>query len=306
MTKITTIAQQIKSGKYPTKKVPLAQFFKPTVTGEVIPDKQTRIQVRDRDRDIDRIHRAVNKMKHSGDTSGLEPLTCIKFSEPDNHLKIGNGNHTAEMAIIMGLTEIDAYIVDYEKDLNGKKSNVIQLGNLLNKQEVEKVDIHDNDIRNELYQIMDERAKCDLDPKLPKDERAKFLDRYPHISGLTFGNWVSSRDDVGGRRTPLKSYTKGELIQCMDILKNFVQYRTEYAICEPRTLASWSDTGISAAFNEMQEQKKRKALVIFYCSTVAQANLWDTGNIEKSIREKYDKLSEWYNVTIEIQMLASE
>ena len=79
MTKITTLAQQIKSGKYPTEKVQLAQFFKPTVTGEMIPDRESRIQVRDRDRDIDRINRAVNKMKVSGNTSGLEPLTGIKF-----------------------------------------------------------------------------------------------------------------------------------------------------------------------------------------------------------------------------------
>lgn len=305
MTKITTLAQQIKSGKYPTEKVQLAQFFKPTVTGEMIPDRESRIQVRDRDRDIDRINRAVNKMKVSGNTSGLEPLTCIKFPKLGNILKIGNGNHTAEMALLMGMTESDAYIVDYEKDLGGKKSNAIQLGNLLNKQEVEKVDVHDNDIRNELYQMMDERAEEGLDPKLPKNEIKELLARYPHISSQTVGNWVSNRDDVGGRREPLISYTKGQLIQQVDAFENMVQYK-DYVVCDPRTLVSWSDTGISAAFSEMQEHGKRKALVILYCSTVAQADQWAEGNIEKTIREKYAKLGEWHNVTIDVQMLRYE
>ena len=305
MTKITKLAQQIKSGKYPTEKVQLAQFFKPTVTGEMVPDRESRIQVRDRDRDIDRINRAVNKMKVSGNTSGLEPLTCIKFSKLGNILKIGNGNHSAEMALLMGMTESDAYIVDYEKDLGGKKSNAIQLGNLLNKQEVEKVDVHDNDIRNELYQMMDERAEQGLSPKLPKNETEELLARYPHISSQTVGNWISRRDDVGGRREPLISYTKGQLNQQVDAFENMVQYK-DYVVCEARTLVAWSDTGISAAFSEMQEHSKRKALVVLWCSTVAQANQWEEGNIEKTIREKYAKLSEWYNVTIDVQMLRYE
>lgn len=305
MTKISTLAQQIKSRKYPTEKVQLAQFFKPTVTGEMIPDRESRVQVRDRDRDIDRINRAVNKMKVSGNTSGLEPLTCIKFSKLGNILKIGNGNHTAEMALLMGMTECDAHIVDYEKDLGGKKSNAIQLGNLLNKQEVEKVDIHDNDIRNELYQMMDERAEAGLDPKITESEKKELLARYPHISSQTVGNWVSNRDDVGGRREPLISYTKGQLTQQVDAFENMVQYK-DYVVCEPRTLVGWSDTGISAAFSEMQEHSKRKALVVLYCSTVAQANQWAEGNIEKTILEKYAKLSEWHNVAIDVQMLRYE
>ena len=84
-----------------------------------------------------------------------------------------------------------------------------------------------------------------------------------------------------------------------------VQYK-DYVVCDPRTLVSWSDTGISAAFSEMQEHSKRKALVILYCSTVAQADQWAEGNIEKTIREKYAKLGEWHNVTIDVQMLRYE
>ena len=138
------LANSIRSGEYPQQDVDLLQFFLQTEDGEFIPDRSTREQVRDDDRDIDRVNRGVNKMKKSGDTSGLDPLTIVEYPDQD---KLLNGNHTAEMEVKLGMVTSKGCIVNFDRDLGGKQSNVIRLGNLLNKQEVERVDVHDNDIK---------------------------------------------------------------------------------------------------------------------------------------------------------------
>lgn len=295
------LANSIRSGEYPQQDVDLLQFFLQTEDGEFIPDRSTREQVRDDDRDIDRVNRGVNKMKKSGDTSGLDPLTIVEYPDQD---KLLNGNHTAEMEVKLGMVTSKGCIVNFDRDLGGKQSNVIRLGNLLNKQEVERVDVHDNDIKKEVFFRMDERASEGLDPKLTEEELQDFVDTYPHITRGTIGQWVSNRDDVGGRSAPRRTYTEGELFHMSRAFENMNAYKG-YAICSPRTLAAWHDTGVTAIFDAMMEKGNGccKALVILYCSTKRQANQWENG-YEQTIREHYAKLEEYYGVTIAIEMLS--
>ena len=303
MNKIEKIAEDIKSGRYPKQKIKLQPFFHTTVTGEKIPVRERRIQVRDIDRDIDRVNRAVNKIQKDGDKSGLEPLTTITFVDLPE--KILNGNHTSEIMAILGEDEAETYRVDFEKDLDSKESNCLMLGNLLNKIPVEKVDVHENDIKRELYQIMDERAEEGLDPKPPEEELLELCNRYTQISRGTVGQWISNREDVGGRRKPLISYTKGELIQAMNALASLDRYK-DYAICKPRTLVAWFDTGVGAAFDEMAVQGKKKALIVLYCKTVNMVNGWENGDYKKNIKEKLELYKEHYGRTIEVEMIRYE
>ena len=275
MNKIDKLAKNIRSGNFPKEKINLVPFFQRTVTGDYIPIRERRIQVREQDRDIDRISRAVNKIENSGDKSGLEPLTTVIYS--DSPEKILNGNHTSEIMAILGEDEADAYRVDFEKDLDSKESNCIILGNLLNKLEVEKVDVHENDIKRELYQIMDERAQQGLDPIPPDKIKQEIADRYPQITTKTIGAWVSHHQDFGGRKKPLITYTKGELTQSMDALASLDRYK-DYAICAPRTLKAWFDTGAGAAFDEMALHDKKKSLIVLYCNTTGMVNSWEKGD----------------------------
>ena len=84
MTNITKLAQQIKSGEYPREETDVEQFF----NDDGSPIREKRIQVRDTDRDIDRIDRAVNKMLVSGDYSNLEDLTLVEFPTGEKVLEI--------------------------------------------------------------------------------------------------------------------------------------------------------------------------------------------------------------------------
>ena len=303
MNKIEKLAKNIRSGNFPKEKINLVPFFQRTVTGDYIPIRERRIQVREQDRDIDRISRAVNKIENSGDKSGLEPLTTVIYS--DSPEKILNGNHTSEIMAILGEDEADAYRVDFEKDLDSKESNCIILGNLLNKLEVEKVDVHENDIKRELYQIMDERSDQGLDPIPPDETKQEIVGRYPHINLRTIGQWISNREDVGGRRKPLISYTKGALEQAMNALASLDRFK-DHAICKPRTLVAWFDTGVGAAFDEMAVQGKKKALIVLYCNTTAMVNSWEKGDYKKNIEEKIKLYKKDYRRIIEVEMLRYE
>tara|TARA_B100001250_G_scaffold41210_1_gene32620 strand:+ start:919 stop:1833 length:915 start_codon:yes stop_codon:yes gene_type:complete len=304
MTNIQNIARRIRSGEYPRVDVDVDLFFDEHGN----PLRDTRIQVRDQDRDIDRIDRAVDKMEASGDVSKLEDLTLISFPFADE--KLLNGSHTAEMRYLLrqrGKIDVESAkgcIVDFERDLGGKLSNALALGNALNEIEVEKGDVQDNDIRKHLFQILDEKLEDGLEPKLTDLEKDEFIKLYPRISRATIGQWISYREDVGGRRDPLITYTAGELQTQKIALENLTQYK-DYVILEPRTLSAALETGVEQAFRRMREFEKRKCLVVLYCKTRAMQDSWENGQEEK-IQDEYLSLSEYWGATIEYQMLRYE
>jgi len=298
------IADEIRSGKYPKERIDITQFFSNLGKDQWIPNSKKRIQVRDVDRNLERIENAVNKIKASGDTSKLEPLTIVYYPE-NNEDKILNGNHTVEMAIKCGLKEMDVYRVNFETQLESKETNIYRLGNLLNVQEVEKVPCSQDDVRNELMKLMDEREENGLDPRPTEEEREGFLKAYSHVTRATLGQWISYHKDYGGRKAPMKSYTDVELANQRQAFRDSLDYQ-EYAICEARTLKGWRDSGISSIFNNMMNENKRKALVIFYCKSVAQVDLLTNTNIRQRIEDRYKKLSNYYNVEIKCNFLRYE
>ena len=303
MTNIQNLARRIRSGEYPRVEVDVDHFFDEHGN----PLRDTRVQVRDHDRDIDRIDRAVDKMEASGDTSKIEDLTLIRF--PLDQVKLLNGSHTAEMTYILKQRGIDVKpskgcVVDFERDLGGKLSNALALGNALNEIEVEKGDVQDNDIRKHLFQILDEKIEDGLEPRVTATEKEEFIGLYPRISRATIGQWISYREDVGGRREPLITYTAGELQTQKTALENLTQYK-DYVVLEPRTLSAALETGVEQAFRRMQEFNKRKCLVVLYCKTRAMQDSWENGQ-EERIQDEYVSLSEYYDVTIEYQMLRYE
>ena len=69
---VKKIAEMCRSGQWTnTKTIDVVDFFIHLGNGEYKIDADTRFQVRGTDVDRERIKRAVNKIKASGDTSGL-------------------------------------------------------------------------------------------------------------------------------------------------------------------------------------------------------------------------------------------
>ena len=302
---IVNLAEKIKSNSLSTEKVKLADFFDKSVFNEWVPNPDKRIQVRAETRDIGRINRAINKIQSSGDDSGLEKLTCVRM--PNDELLIINGSHTSEIQINIGYTEVDAYVVDWEKDLGGKLSNAKQLGNLLNLQDVEKVDVHDHDVRNELYQLMDERKEEGLPITPTEEELAAFVERYPGVTRKTLGQWMSNHSEVGGRRKARITYTAAELHSAMESYRMSQKY-VDYAVCSPIQVNHALDTGIQKAFDRMLIEKTRKVIVLFYCDNAAQVELWkdEKHQLENRIKKRFKEHSIYWECTIEYDMIRYE
>tara|TARA_B100000965_G_scaffold78694_1_gene62591 strand:+ start:789 stop:1724 length:936 start_codon:yes stop_codon:yes gene_type:complete len=304
------LANQIRTGQYPTERRDTTQFFTKLGDGVYVPDEDTRIQVRDTDRDISRVERGVNKIKSTGDSSGLKPLTLIYFPKW-NIEKLLNGNHTAEMEVNCGIDEADAHIVNFDEQLDGSMAKVKRLGNLLNLDDVETVSTGDNDIRGELYELMNENYASTQNAKPTEEQINDFIETYPQITRGTIGQWISNHDEVGSRNKPKKSYTKAELQLQRESFNNQLDYQ-DYAVLEPRTLAQWRDTGISSIFNDCMEEGKKKALAIFYCSTLEQVEQLkrygkgDSSDVRNTIEQKYARLGEYWGVKIKTIFLRYE
>tara|TARA_B100002019_G_scaffold101964_1_gene87932 strand:+ start:213 stop:1133 length:921 start_codon:yes stop_codon:yes gene_type:complete len=300
------IAQKIKSGQWENiEDVNIQQFFMPTVTGELIPNPDTRIQVREYVRDIGRVNSIYNKVSQTKDYDKLENLTVVRYpSDAKIPEKIGNGNHTVEVEAMLGMKKARSYIVDFEKDLRGKHSLAMRLGNQLNNHDVDRKSVSDADIKKEFYQLIKEK-KEETGGKLSKAEKDEFAKAYPQISTHTLGQWESHHEDVGSRQKPVLTYTPQQLSEIVRNLVSFEEY-AGYAICEARTLRAWSDTGISAAFVAMEEKGVKKALIPLYCDSIAMVEKWENGKIKQTITERYAKLSEFYGVTLEFKMIRYE
>ena len=88
------------------------------------------------------------------------------------------------------------------------------------------------------------------------------------------------------------------------LFQNQLDY-ADYAVLEARTIASFHDTGVAQIFTKTMDENKRKALVIFYCSTKSQVE--DLKNGKKELIEKrYAQFSEFHNIKISTTFLRYE
>lgn len=300
---ILTLAEQIESGSRPCQEIDITQFFTKLPNGEYVPNADKRIQVRQRDRDVDFVERAVNKVSQTGDRSNLSPLTTVYFPKT-NTVKLLNGNHTVEIELLLGMEKAPANTVNFDTELGGKMWRVRRLGNLLNREEVERNSTSAEDVKGELYEIMEERIAAGKDAKPSEYEIQELIDLYPFINRATIGQWISYHQEGGSRRAPLKSYSKEELKQQRVFYTRQRKYR-DYVILEPRTIERWDNTGVSQSFIQCKNENKTKVLIPFYCDSVAQAVKLEKGEDEK-IKKFYKELGEYYKLTFDVDFLSCE
>ena len=158
----TEIAKKIKSGEWEQKEPVLLNLFFNDMGNGVFEPNDLRIQVRGTSRDVNFIDRVTNEIIYTGDTSKLQPLVLVFFPK-EGVYKILNGNHTSEIAINVGLEEIDAYIVNFETQLNSSMFEVMRLGNLLNRQEFQTQPTLKEDVRGEVHTLLHEKEQNGLD-----------------------------------------------------------------------------------------------------------------------------------------------
>jgi hypothetical protein len=295
------LAKDIETGNRPSRTVNLIQFFTQLSNGEYVPNPETRVQVRNRDRDTDFVERIFNKVQQTGDRSKLSTLTTVYFPKTDE-LKLLNGNHTVEIELKLGIHDAPAVTIDFEKDLGGKKSLLRRLGNLLNKEEVERNSTSCEDVKGELYELMDERISEGKCARPSDDEIEELISLYPFVDRRSIGQWISYHQ-TGGTRRPMKSYSDQQLKEIRELYKNQRKY-SDYVVLEPRTLGAWVHTGIAEAFRQCMKETKKKVLVPFYCGSVAEYNQLENG-LDLKINKHYEELGEYWGLTMEADFLVA-
>ena len=303
MTNIIKLQEEIESEIRSVKEIDILPYFIKLADGSYVPNPKKRIQVRERDRDVDFIERIVNKVNQTGDRSKLSTLTTVYFPEEDE-TKLLNGNHTVEIELLLGMQKAKAVNLDFVKDFGGKMSLVLRLGNLLNREDVERNSTSSADVKKELYEIMDERVADGKDAKPSDDEIDDLIAVYPFITRPTIGQWISYHATAGSRRAPLKSYSKGELKLQKEFYSKQRKYKG-YVILEPRTIERWDNTGVSQAFINCKNENTTKVLIPFYCDSVAQSEKLEKGEDAK-ITNFYKELGEYYGLTFEVDFLSCE
>ena len=276
--------------------------------GDYIPDRETRYQVREMDVDRDRIKRAINKILNTGDSSGLKKITFIYF-EKLGILKIVNGNHTIEIMLGCNILKAeDCPVVSFENDLDGKESKARRLGNLLNEETVETVSTSNEDVRNELWVIMDENKEAGQELEPTPEQKKDFLEDYPFIDEYQFGQFVARHPDTKAYTKCDKTYTKTELKVIRESYRQQLKYQ-DYAILSPAIIDTWFQVPIAEMFRQMRDEGKKKVLAIFYCDTIIQRDKLIKGDIVKKMDLEYSTLANTFEVdgtkiTIEYEFLA--
>jgi uncharacterized protein with von Willebrand factor type A (vWA) domain len=243
------------------------------------------------------------RLKKTGDRSNLSTLTTVFFPKTNTE-KLLNGSHTAEIELGIGMTKASATTINFDTELGGKMSKVRRLGNLLNREEVERNSTSADDVKGELYEIMDERIADGKDAKPTEDEIEELIELYPFVSRKTIGQWISYHQQGGSRRAPLKSYSAEELKQQKVFYTKQRKYR-DYVILPPRTLGAWESTGVAQSFIQCKNENKTKVLVPFYCSSVAESEKLEKGK-DKEIEKFYKELGEYYGLIFEVDFLSCE
>tara|TARA_B000000532_G_scaffold131871_1_gene105741 strand:+ start:198 stop:1136 length:939 start_codon:yes stop_codon:yes gene_type:complete len=300
---VKKIAEMCRSGQWTnTKTIDVVDFFIHLGNGEYKIDADTRFQVRGTDVDRERIKRAVNKIKASGDLSGLRKITLVWF-EKLQILKIINGNHTIEIMLDCKILTTDANVVSFEKDLGGKLSKVRRLGNLLNEETVETVATSTEDVRNELWVIMDENKEEGRELEPTSEQKQDFLNAYPFIDEYQFAQFVNRHPDTKAYTKCDKTYKTAELKSIRESYRSQLKYK-DYAVLYPHVIDTFRQVPISEAFKQMRDEGKKKCLIPFYCNTIVQRDSLIQGDIVKKMKTEYTTLASYWGATIEFDFLA--
>ena len=313
------LANDVKSGKYKTTKESILPFFIETTDENGDPlyliDEKTRIQSREAELDFEFCATAVAKMKGANDFSQLEPLITIDFPKGHPVTKevgtlLGNGNHSAQIAIDCGITEMKQYNFCFDADFNKKYSDLLAFLNEMNKIFVEKRGVQQGDIAKQAYQIMNENIAEGEEHNLTPAQYDALKAQFPEVDKRLVGLWESHHPTHGSRATSnVKSYNK----KMLDNIRASYEADEEnegFVVLQPRTLKAWDHTGIAEVFKQTKvhfekDDPNKKVLLTFYCNGIEQRDSLIKNDYaqKKRILREFKEYSEYYNIEIKVKFL---
>ena len=314
---VRDIVFQIKNNTWPkVEKFNIMMFLNEMIPGKFILNEKMIEQSRETLINYDFINKNVNIATNTKDYSNLKPGTIVFFPEKfvykvevvaeDNTHKIVDGHHGTLISAGLNKFEKNYNIINFKNDLDSDYLKLRNLGNLLNQTDSDSQSNTDGDLQNEWYLIMDDRESKGLESTPTQKESEKFLKDYPQITQQTLSNWTAYHATTGGRRKPIKTYSKPELDQQKVAYEHDLQYQ-DYTVLAPTTMKSWNGEVLGRMLNETTAQGSKQALIILYASTITQAEQLEEGSIKNVIKDGYENIRKQISYkTIEVIFLRTK
>jgi|ETNmetMinimDraft_16_1059900.scaffolds.fasta_scaffold10092_3 hypothetical protein len=309
---VQNIVSQIQDGTWPAvkKNVPLLPFFTEPLPGQYAVKDETRVQSRDELINEEFINSQIRKVQSTNDYSGLRKPTLVYFSRDvfkdkkvlheGNSTKVAGGNHGIQISVGVGIFETDAYIIDFEKNCDSKLSTLKAICNGLNTVFEERQSVKDEDIKLEFYELIDERIEAGLDPKPTQEQQHDFLERYPQINSATIANWIAHHDGIGGRRSPIKKWSKPELKATVLSYEDNIAYDNMVHL-GATTVAGYDGEMLGRLVKDCTVANKKRAVVTIYAGTTDQVKKINSESKRKIIEneiEEYRKFIKFEEIVV--------
>jgi hypothetical protein len=319
LTTVEEIVSSIKDGTWGgiEKDFDLLQFMLQTKPNEYVINDDKRLQVRHKTIDNAFVNRQVEKVRTTGDRSCLERPVVVFFPEEaefegekisGNSYMLLDRNHGVMIMVELGIHSYDSYILNFKLDIDSSISKLRAIGNGLNLTFRENKSVENGDIKLEYYAKMDEKIAIGADVKLSKEEKDDFVERYPQINLATMGNW-DAHHEFGERRKPTKMWSGQELQQQKTKYADMPVYE-DYEVFSPVGMKNWDGEVMGKVLLRLMKEASKKALVILYATTEAQAKgiHMDQGRYSTTkIRKIFDNLREYYSLeAIDVIFLKSK
>ena len=306
------IAKMIKSGKWEKfENQDYLQFMCQTKPGVWTLDSSKRIQVRSKHKggEIDEnfIEVAVSKQTENRDLSLIATPVAVYFLHatkfqgkviPARSLMLIGGNHTTIILNRLGIFSGDLFVVSFEEDLKSSFAKLIGLGNKLNDPKVVEQTVTSDDVKGELYQIIEENVEKygQENWKPTVEQQEELADQYDWISLYTIAQWISNYEEFGSRSLkPLKTWTRPLRTQHVETLKMTSLYKG-WHIETPTTVTSIDDSTIfGRLLYNMSTFNAKKGLLTVYCSTLGMTKRVSDPEWRKRMQAKADKFCNWHN-----------
>lgn len=303
---VEEIAKKIKAKQWPTE-IRDWRDYCIFVNNEWVPDLDKRNQCRTIMVDWEIVNELVAKIESDNkNRENLDPLTVVYYpSETENNEKVSDGNHTVLAGVRTGEKDNLVYIVDFEKHLDSNPTLVRRLSNLLNNNDKIKVQVSQEDLRNEFYDYLDYRAEQGLSTELTADERAKWAEPYTQINARITGQWQANYKN-GSRTAPTISWTQAALDAQLAAMKQMSTW-SGFEFLEYHTLPAWNGQVLATILKKITENTKcEKILIPFYCSTKSQADDAADTKFHEKMKKLYEQIGNRIKVEIKYDILKWE
>ena len=292
--------------KLKPQEVDISPFFKVVDKEERIAEPANRVQVREFLLDPKKVNKIAQLMRKDGDRN-IDPMDIVINYPNDAGQALVGGNHTIGGLFEIGRDFGKAFVYDFNEDFGGKVENVKRFANLVNNPRNGKFCdfITEDDVKRELYDLMDARQKAGLEAVPTEDEKRKFLEPYPFVTLATLGQWIGHHPTYGGRVAPRIIYDDVKLAN-MRVSYEHMEAYSGWNVLTPRTLAAAKEEAIAAAVKVIASTKIKKVLIPIYASTKAHADKFAKGEVQVSIQNLYDEIGKVLGITLKAEFLKYE